>query len=519
MAGLLNLCRATSRLGSLKRTYVVAAAVPKPDRNPEVKYTGIFINNEWHKSVSGKTFPTINPSTGEKICDVQEGDKADIDKAVKAANEAFKFGSEWRRMDAGKRGLLMYRLADLIERDIEYLTSLETLDNGKPFNVAYLGDLHLALQCYRYYAGWADKMEGKTIPVDGDFFAYTRHEPIGVAGQLIPWNFPILMMAWKLGPALASGCTVVLKTAEQTPLTANYIAQLAAEAGYPPGVLNVVPGYGPTAGAALAAHMDVDKLAFTGSTEVGQLVSQMASASNLKRITLEMGGKSPVVVLSDADLEDAVENCHFATFFNHGQCCIAGTRVYVEESIYDKFVEASVERARRRTVGDPFDPSNEMGPQIDDEQLGKILNLVDSGKKEGAKLAIGGHQIGDKGYFMEPTVFADCTDNMRIAREEIFGPVQSIFKFKSLDEVIERSNDSMYGLGGGIMSNDMDKVNYLIQGIRAGTIWINVYNKFDAAMPFGGYKMSGNGRELGEYALEGYTEVKTVCMRVLQKNS
>ncbi|XP_008068443.2 aldehyde dehydrogenase, mitochondrial, partial [Carlito syrichta] len=339
-----------------------AQAILSP-RPPKVLSLQIFINNEWHDAVSKKTFPTVNPSTGEVICQVAEGDKEDVDKAVKAARAAFQLGSPWRRMDASHRGRLLNRLADLIERDRTYLAALETLDNGKPYVISYLVDLDMVLKCLRYYAGWADKYHGKTIPIDGDFFSYTRHEPVGVCGQIIPWNFPLLMQAWKLGPALATGNTVVLKVAEQTPLTALYVANLIKEAGFPPGVVNVVPGFGPTAGAAIASHEDVDKVAFTGSTEIGRVVQVAAGSSNLKRVTLELGGKSPNIIMSDADMDWAVEQAHFALFFNQGQCCCAGSRTFVQEDVYDEFVERSVARAKSRVVGNPFDGKTEQGPQ------------------------------------------------------------------------------------------------------------------------------------------------------------
>ncbi|KAM4567637.1 aldehyde dehydrogenase, mitochondrial-like [Fundulus diaphanus] len=516
------LCTVLSRLiPRLTRPLVCyyGTAVPVPSAQPEVHYNKLFINNEWQDAVSGKTFPTINPSTGEVICQVAEADQADVDKAVKAAHNAFRLGSPWRLMDASERGRLLYRLADAIERDSAYLAELETLDNGKPYVIAFSADLPLVVKCLRYYAGWADKWEGKTIPVDGDYFTYTRHEPVGVCGQIIPWNFPLVMQAWKLGPALATGNTVVMKVAEQTPLTALYVASLIKEVGFPEGVVNILPGMGPTAGAAIAKHMDVDKVAFTGSTEVGHLIQQAAGSSNLKKVTLELGGKSPNIVLSDASLDNAVEQSHMGLFFNQGQCCCAASRLFVQADVYDEFVERSVERAKRRVVGDPFDFKTEQGPQVDQEQFNKILGYISSGKREGAKLMCGGGVAADRGYFIQPTVFGDVQDNMTIAREEIFGPVMQILKFKTLEEVITRANETKYGLAASVFTNDIDKANYVSSRLRAGTVWINCYNVFSAQAPFGGYKASGNGRELGEYGLEAYTEVKTVTIKVPQKNS
>merc|ERR1711994_464506 len=494
------------------------AAKPQPIIKPDIQHTGIFINNEFHPSVSGKTFSTINPATEEIITEVQEGDKADVDKAVKAASDAFSLKSPWRTMDARSRGMLLLRLADLIERDREYLASLETLDNGKPFQIAYAADLALTIDCYRYYAGWADKNHGKVIPVDGNFFTYTRHEPVGVCGQIIPWNFPLLMQAWKLAPALATGNTIVMKMAEQTPLTGLYIAELIQEAGFPAGVVNIIPGFGPTAGAAIAEHPKVDKVAFTGSTEVGKII-QRSAADNIKRVTLELGGKSPTIVLADADIDQAVETAYFGLFFNMGQCCCAASRLMVEESIYDEFVEKSVARAKIRTVGNPFDPANEQGPQVDKEQFEKILGYIEKGKAEGGNLLAGGGPAADKGYFIQPTVFSDVTDDMKICKEEIFGPVQALHKFKTLDEVAQRANSNNYGLAAAVFSTNNARSTYLAHALRAGTVWINCYNAFSMAAPFGGYKESGSGRELGEYGLEAYTEVKTVTMAMENKCS
>jgi aldehyde dehydrogenase (NAD+) len=475
--------------------------------------TKLLINNQWVDSLSGKTFPTINPATGDVICQVAEADAPDVDKAVRASRLAFEKGP-WHRMSGAERGRLMHRLADLIEKNAEELARLETMDNGKPFHVAMAADLPLTIACYRYYAGWADKLQGKTIPVSGDYFCYTRHEPIGVVGQIIPWNFPLLMQAWKLGPALATGNTIVMKPAEQTPLTALRIGELIVEAGFPMGVVNILPGYGPTAGAAVSGHMDIDKVAFTGSTEVGKLIMRAAADSNLKRVTLELGGKSPNIVFADADMDQAIEGAHFALFFNQGQCCCAGSRLYVEEKCYDEFVEKSVARAKRRTVGDPNHPDTEQGPQVDSEQFNKVMSYVESGKQDGAKLMCGGERVGDKGFFVAPTVFADVQEGMRIADEEIFGPVMSIIKFKDTKDVINRANKSIYGLAAAVWTRDIGKAHAIANNVKAGTVWVNCYDVFDAAAPFGGFKQSGIGRELGEYGLANYTEIKTVTLKL-----
>jgi acyl-CoA reductase-like NAD-dependent aldehyde dehydrogenase len=485
----------------------------------EIKYNKLFINNEWVDSVSKKTFPTYNPATAEKIADVAEGDKADIDLAVAAAKEAFKLGSPWRTLDASKRTDILNKVADLIDRDAEYLAKLECLNNGKPLNDCKNVDVPATAKCYRYFAGWADKVQGKTIPIDGDYLCFTRHEPVGIVGQIIPWNFPLLMQAWKLAPALACGNVIVLKPAEQTPLSALYITALFKEAGLPAGVLNVVTGYGPTAGAAISNHMSIDKVAFTGSTEVGKIIQQAAGASNLKRVTLELGGKSPNIIFPDVNLDVAVELAHFALYFNQGQCCCAGSRTFVHESIYDEFVKKSVERAKRRKIGDPLSPETEQGAQIDKEQHTKILSLIESGKSEGAKLECGGGSHGDKGFFIQPTVFSGVEDNMRIAKEEIFGPVQQILKFKTTEEVIERANNTCYGLAAAVMTKDLDTALYVANSLRAGTVWINCYDVLTAQAPFGGFKQSGCGRELGEYGLQQYSEVKTVTIKLSKKNS
>lgn len=492
--------------------------VPHPIKNLEVKHTKVFINNEWHASVSGLKFPIYNPATGTKICDVEEADKADVDKAVEAAKAANLRSSPWRKMDVSSRGRLLHKLADLIERDRVVLATMETMDTGKPFLHAFFIDLEGCIKTLRYYAGWSDKIHGKTMPVDDDFMCFTKHEPVGVCGAIIPWNFPLLMFMWKMAPALSCGNTVVIKPAEQTPLTALYMGALVKEAGFPPGVVNIVPGFGPTTGAAIASHMDIDKVAFTGSTEIGKLVKEAAAKSNLKRVTLELGGKNPCIVYADADLDLAVEEAQQGAFFNQGQCCTAASRIFVEEQIYEEFVRRSVEHARKRVVGDPFDPRTSQGPQIDQEQFDKIMELIDSGRREGAKLEYGGSAIEDRGLFIQPTIFSGVKDHMRIAKEEIFGPVQCIFKFKSQEEVIKRANSTQYGLAAAVFTKSMDKALSAASALESGTVWINCYNALHAQAPFGGYKMSGNGRELGEYALAEYTEVKAVTIKLTQKD-
>jgi aldehyde dehydrogenase (NAD+) len=489
------------------------STLPTPTQATVVpSVTRLLINNSWVPSESGKTFPTINPSTGEEICRVAEADAADVDKAVTVARAAFE--GPWRKLRASERGRLLHRLADLIEKNADELAQLETLDSGKPISVAKAVDVAKTVACYRYFAGWADKVHGKTIPIDGDFFCYTRHEPIGVVGQIIPWNYPMLMQSWKLAPALATGNTVVMKPAEQTPLSALRIGELVVEAGFPEGVVNLLPGFGPTAGAAIARHMDVDKVAFTGSTEVGRLIMEAAAKSNLKRITLELGGKSPNIIFADTDLDEAVEGAHMGVFVNQGQSCCAGSRVFVEEKIYQQFVEKSVARARKRRVGDPLDPTTEQGPQVDQSQFDSVMGYIESGRSDGATLACGGEPVGNRGYFIQPTVFADVQDEMKIARQEIFGPVMSVIAFKDVDEVIARANRTHYGLAAGVWTRDIKKAHAVANAMRAGTVWVNCYHVLDTRAPFGGFKQSGIGRELGEYGLQEYTEVKTVTVKL-----
>ncbi|XP_045768437.1 aldehyde dehydrogenase X, mitochondrial-like [Maniola jurtina] len=476
----------------------------------DVKYTKLFINNEWVDAVSKKTFATINPQDETVIAEVAEGDKADVDIAVAAAKKAFHRYSPWRTMDASKRGQLMLKLADLIESQARYLAELETLDCGKPVKTAE-EEVYYSASVIRYYAGKADKILGSTIPADGEVFSMTVKEPVGVCAQIIPWNYPIPMLSWKIAPALAAGCTIIVKPAEQTPLTALAVAALIKEAGFPPGVVNIIPGYGPTAGAALTHHPDVDKVAFTGSTEVGRLILGAAPTANLKRVTLELGGKSPLVVFNDADVEQAAQIAHAAAFANGGQCCCAGTRTFVQAGIYDQFVAKAAEIANDRSVGNPFDDVQQ-GPQIDQDMYSKVLGYIEAGKSAGARCVAGGDKLGDKGYYIKPTVFADVKDDMTIAREEIFGPVQSILKFETFEEVVDRANDTNYGLGAGVITNDITLAFSFAKLVRAGSVWINTYDHVTSQTPFGGFKDSGIGRELGEDGVNQYLEIKTITL-------
>ncbi len=478
----------------------------------------MLINGNWVDAVSGKTFPTYDPSTGEVLAQVAEGDREDVNLAVKAARKAFDQGP-WRKMTPSERGRLIWKLGDLIDAHLEEFAYLESLDNGKPLTVARAADVPLAAELFRYMAGWATKLEGNTIPLSvpytpgAKYLSYTLREPVGVVGQIIPWNFPLLMAAWKLGPALATGCTVVLKPAEQTPLSSLRLGELIIESGFPEGVVNIVPGYGETAGAALAAHTDVDKVAFTGSTEVGRMIVH-AAAGNLKRVSLELGGKSPNVVFKDADMEVAIPGAASAIFFNHGQCCCAGSRLYIEKEVFDKVVEGIAEKAKKIRVGAGLDPKTQMGPLVSEEQLTRVCGYLESGFSQGAKAIAGGHKKGDKGYFVEPTVLVETREDMKVVQEEIFGPVVVAMPFTNAEELVSRANDNVYGLAAGIWTQDISKAHRLAESMQAGTVWINCYNIFDAALPFGGYKQSGWGREMGHEVLNNYTQTKAVCARI-----
>src|SRR5580658_1274777 len=494
----------------------MTVAIQKPSLSPAAarflaKELKLFINGEWVPAKSGKTFPVEDPATEETIAHAPAGEKADIDLAVEAARRAFETGP-WSRISPAERSRLVWRLGDLLEQHSDEFAELEALDNGKPVTNARQGDVRGSIAMFRYMAGWATRLNGETIPVSspGNWHAYTLREPVGVVGQIIPWNFPLMMAAWKLAPALAAGCTIVLKPAEQTPLTALRFGELIQEAGIPDGVVNIVPGYGETAGAALAAHPGVDKVAFTGSTEVGKLILQ-AAAGNLKKVSLELGGKSPNVVFADVDLDAAIAGAASAIFFNHGQCCCAGSRLYVEKKIFDKVVEGVAEHAKKINVGSGQDESTDMGPLVSVEQLNRVCGYLESGFSEGAKAAVGGGRHGDKGYFVKPTVLVNTNDKMKVVEEEIFGPVVAAIPFSDPAELVTQANDSVYGLAAGVWTRDIQKAHRLASQLRAGTVWINCYNIFDAALPFGGYKQSGWGREMGHEVLEQYTEVKAVC--------
>jgi len=463
------------------------------------------------EGVEGKTFETINPTNEKPIVAVHEAGPEDVDIAVKAARKAF--NGVWSQTLPSVRGQMLTKLADLFDEYSDTLAAIESLDNGKALSMAKV-DVQLSSGCLRYYGGWADKIHGKTIDTDPETFNYTRHEAVGVCGQIIPWNFPLLMWSWKIGPALATGNVVVLKTAEQTPLSGLFAATLVEKAGIPAGVVNILSGFGKTAGAAIATHMDIDKVAFTGSTVVGRTILQAAAKSNLKKVTLELGGKSPNIVFNDANIDDAISWVNFGIFFNHGQCCCAGSRIYVQSGIYDKFIAAFKERTSKNVVGDPFKADTFQGPQVSKLQFDRIMNYIQSGKEAGAKVETGGERHGSEGYFIQPTIFSNVSEDMKIMQEEIFGPVCSISKFETEEEVIKTGNETTYGLAAAVHTQNLNTAIRVANSLKAGTVWVNNYNMLSYQVPFGGFKESGIGRELGKYALSNYTQVKSVRVRL-----
>jgi aldehyde dehydrogenase (NAD+) len=478
----------------------------------QIKPGKLLINGEW---VEGKKhFDTINPATGEVLTQIADAGSAEIDEAVAAARKAFDDPKgAWRKMSASERGRLIWKLADLMEQHIDELAELETLDNGKPIFESRYVDMPMAIDVMRYFAGTATKIQGDTVNTLSSAFTYTMREPLGVVGAIVPWNFPLLLATWKLGPALACGNTVVYKPAEQTPLTALRLGELAVEAGFPPGVLNIVTG-GPETGAAIVRHKDIDKVAFTGSTSVGKEIMRSA-ADTLKRVTLELGGKSPNIVFADSDIDSAVKGAINGIFYGKGEVCNAGSRLFVETKIQDEFMGKLVERAKKLRPGDPMDPKTRLGAIVSEKQMKHVLGYIEAGKKEGAQLVSGGNRVnvnGDKGFFIEPTVFGSVNNDMTIAQEEIFGPVLATLSFDDIDQVAELANKNIYGLAAGIWTNDIKKAHALSRRLKAGTVWINTYGPMDAAMPFGGYKQSGFGRELGAHAIEHYTELKSVWL-------
>ena len=500
----------------------MAAAVPSIEKATQgVKSNAILeflrrpkqllIGGKWVPAQSGKTFKTINPANEEVLALVAEGDKADIDEAVKAARKAFEEG-KWPSISPHQRARYLLKIADLVEQHSDELATLETLDNGMAISLAR-GMVAGAADVFRYYAGWATKIYGETNPSDPSMFNYTLREPIGVCGQIIPWNGPIAMFAWKIAPGLACGNVSILKPAEQTPLTALRLGELVLEAGIPEGVVNIITGFGETAGAAIASHPDIDKVAFTGSTEVGKLILQ-ASAGNLKRVSLELGGKSPNIIFPDADLEQAVPNSMFGFCMLSGQVCCAGTRVFVQRDFHDQFVDRLTKYTSNVKAADPLDPKTTVGPLVSKEQFSRVKSYLDIGKQEGAKAALGGAVSAGKGYFVNPTIFIDVKNDMKIAREEIFGPVATVIPFKDENDAVLQGNDTTYGLAAAVWTRDIARAHRVARALKAGTVWVNCYNNIDPISPFGGYKQSGIGRELGKHAIELYTQMKSVYCKL-----
>ncbi len=477
----------------------------------------LFINGRAEDSFGGKTIEVRNPATGELLTTVPDGGQEDVDRAVAAARASFEKKS-WRGMDPSKKEKILWNVADLLTKYKDELAALATLENGKTLREAAGADVGPAIDAFRYYAGWVRKLYGETIPVDGGFLNYTLREPVGVVGAIVPWNYPLQLASWKVAPALACGCSVVLKPSEMTPLTALRLAEICLEAGIPEGVMNVVTGYGWTAGEALGRHMDVDKISFTGSTRIGRALLKMSSESNLKRVSLELGGKSPNIVFPDCDLDSALKSAFWGIFSNKGEICSAASRLLVHADVHDKFLDQMVSRAKRLKVGDPFDKATGMGSQISQAQLDRILGYIQSGIDDGAKLLCGGERdtTGDnaKGFFVKPTVFSEVRPQMRIAQEEIFGPVVSAIRFKDEKEAVEIANSTIYGLVSAVWTRDLQLAHRVAGEIKAGSVWINTYNGFDTASPFGGYKQSGFGRDLGAHALEQYTNVKSVWVKL-----